>query len=65
MDEVILVDYCLVFFEGKVIVLGFLSEILNNKEILSLVKIDFFFIYKLSEKINGVKFIYNEKELLD
>lgn len=65
MDEVILVDYCLVFFEGKVIVLGFFSEILNNKEILSLVKIDFFFIYKLSEKINGVKLIYNEKELLD
>lgn len=65
MDEVILVDYCLVFFEGKVIVSGFFSEILNNKEILSLVKIDFFFIYKLSEKINGVKLIYNEKELLD
>nr|WP_318027956.1 hypothetical protein [Mycoplasmopsis bovis] len=42
-----------------------LSEILNNKEILSLAKIDSPFIYKLSEKINGVKPTYHEQELLD
>ncbi|EIN15465.1 ABC transporter ATP-binding protein [Mycoplasmopsis agalactiae 14628] len=65
MDEAILADYCLVFSEGKVIASGSPSEILNNKEILSLAKIDSPFIYKLSEKINGIKPTYNEKELLD
>ncbi len=66
MDEAILADYCLVFSEGKIIgLLVPLSEILNNKEILSLAKIDSPFIYKLSEKINGVKPTYHEQELLD
>ncbi len=65
MDEAILADYCLVFSEGKIIVAGSPSEILNNKEILSLAKIDSPFIYKLSEKINGVKPTYHEQELLD
>nr|WP_318028354.1 hypothetical protein [Mycoplasmopsis bovis] len=65
MDEAILADYCLVFSEGKIIAAGSPSEILNNKEILSLAKIDSPFIYKLSEKINGVKPTYHEQELLD
>ncbi|MBZ4195655.1 energy-coupling factor transporter ATPase [Mycoplasma tauri] len=65
MDEAILADECLVFSGGELVAQGTPSEILNNKEIIELAKIDSPFIYKLSEKINGIKPTYDEKELLE
>ncbi|MGV2393874.1 UNVERIFIED_CONTAM: energy-coupling factor transporter ATPase [Campylobacter lari] len=65
MDEAILADYCLVFAQGKLIASGSPSEILKNKEIIEIAKIDSPFVYKLSEKINGINPTYDEKELLD
>ncbi|WP_029513854.1 energy-coupling factor transporter ATPase [Mycoplasmopsis primatum] len=64
MDEAILADYCLVFSKGEIVASGSPAEILNNKEIIELAKIDSPFIYKLSERINGVKPTYDEKELI-
>ncbi|WP_027121088.1 energy-coupling factor transporter ATPase [Mycoplasma leonicaptivi] len=65
MDEAILADKCLVFANGKLIASGSPKEILNNKEILEIAKIDSPFIYKLSSKINGINPTYDEKELID
>lgn len=65
MDEAILADYCLVFSKGKIVASGAPADILKNHEIINLAKIDSPFIYKLSEKLHGIKPTYNEKELLD
>ncbi|WP_338822906.1 energy-coupling factor transporter ATPase [Mycoplasmopsis felifaucium] len=65
MDEAILADYCLVFAHGELIASGKPNEILNNKEIIDEAKIDSPFIYKLSEKIHGIKPTYDEQELLN
>ncbi|ADE19610.1 energy-coupling factor transporter ATPase [Mycoplasma crocodyli] len=65
MDEAILADYCLVFSEGKLIAKGSPLEILKNKKIIDIAKIDSPFIYKLSEKIKGIDPTYNEDELLE
>ncbi|WP_406617497.1 energy-coupling factor transporter ATPase [Mycoplasmopsis adleri] len=65
MDEAILADYCLVFANGQVIASGEPKDILKNKEIIEIAKIDSPFIYKLSEKIKGIEPTYNEEELLN
>ncbi|TQC51446.1 energy-coupling factor transporter ATPase [Mycoplasmopsis mucosicanis] len=65
MDEAILADYCIVFSQGKIIAQGEPSEILSNKEIVDIAKIDSPFIYKLSQKIKGVKPTYSEQELME
>ncbi|QGZ97408.1 energy-coupling factor transporter ATPase [Mycoplasma sp. NEAQ87857] len=65
MDEAILADKCLVFSKGELVAAGSPKEILNNKEIIELAKIDSPFIYKLSEKINAVTPTYNKKELIN
>ncbi|MBU4690115.1 energy-coupling factor transporter ATPase [Mycoplasma sp. ES3157-GEN-MYC] len=65
MDEAIMADYCLVFSQGKIIAQGAPKDILNNKEIVEIAKIDSPFIYKLSDKIKGVEPTYNEHELLE
>ncbi|UWV78203.1 energy-coupling factor transporter ATPase [Mycoplasmopsis felis] len=65
MDEAILADKCLVFSNGQLIADGSPQEILNNKEIIELAKIDSPFIYKLSENLKGINPTYNEQELID
>ncbi|WP_029608712.1 energy-coupling factor transporter ATPase [Mycoplasma simbae] len=65
MDEAILADYCLVFSQGKIIAQGSPKDILNNKEVIEIAKIDSPFIYKLSEKISGIETTYDEKELME
>ncbi|WP_027120684.1 energy-coupling factor transporter ATPase [Mycoplasmopsis lipofaciens] len=65
MDEAILADYCLVFSEGKIIAEGSPKDILKNKKIIELAKIDSPFIYKLSEEIEGIDPTYDEDELLE
>ncbi|VEU76291.1 energy-coupling factor transporter ATPase [Mycoplasmopsis columboralis] len=64
MDEAILADKCLVFSGGKLIAAGKPIEILNNKEIIDIAKIDSPFVYKLSSLIKGVEPTYNEEELI-
>ncbi|MDD1374971.1 energy-coupling factor transporter ATPase, partial [Metamycoplasma hyosynoviae] len=65
MDEALLADILIVFSGGKVIAKGSPIEILNNKEIIEIAKIDSPFIYKLSEKIKGVKPTYDEDTLIE
>lgn len=65
MDEAILADYCLVFSQGQLIAQGSPKEILSNNHIIELAKIDSPFIFKLSQKLNGVEPTYNEKELIN
>ncbi|KDE42415.1 energy-coupling factor transporter ATPase [Metamycoplasma hyosynoviae] len=65
MDEALLADILIVFSGGKVIAKGSPIEILNNKEIIEIAKIDSPFIYKLSEKIKGVKPTYDEDALIE
>ncbi|WP_426461312.1 energy-coupling factor transporter ATPase [Mycoplasma hafezii] len=64
MDEAILADRCLVFAQGKLIAQGSPKEILNNKEIIDIAKIDSPFIYKLSSLIDGIDPTYNREELV-
>ncbi|MGL5521848.1 MAG: energy-coupling factor transporter ATPase [Metamycoplasmataceae bacterium] len=65
MDEAIQADFCLVFSKGKLIASGSPKEILNNKKIIEEAKIDSPFIYKLSEKIDGIEPTYDPNELLE
>ncbi|MGZ9756756.1 energy-coupling factor transporter ATPase [Mycoplasma sp. 4423] len=65
MDEAILADKCLVFSNGELVAFSSPQEILNNKDIIDLAKIDSPFIYKLSELIKGINPTYNEQELID
>ncbi|MGX9340746.1 energy-coupling factor transporter ATPase [Mycoplasma sp. 128] len=65
MDEAILCDELLVFSGGKLIASGSPKDILNNKEIVEIAKIDSPFIYKLSELVDGVEPTYNEQELIE
>ncbi|ENY70114.1 Cobalt import ATP-binding protein [Mycoplasmopsis bovigenitalium 51080] len=65
MDEAILADYCIVFAKGKIIAQGSPKEILKNKEVLHHAKIESPFIYKLSEKIQGLNPTFDESELLE
>lgn len=65
MDEAIQADFCLVFSHGQLIASGSPKEILNNKKIIKESKIDSPFIYKLSEKIDGIEATYDEIELLE
>lgn len=65
MDEAIQADYCLVFSHGKLIASGSPVDILNNQEIIKIAKIDFPFIYGLSQKIDNVKPTYSEEELIE
>lgn len=65
MDEAILADTCLVFAAGKLIAKGSPKDILNNKEVKEIAKIDSPFIYKLSEKIEGIEPTYDEEELIN
>ncbi|KKB26589.1 ATPase component of general energizing module [Mycoplasmopsis meleagridis] len=65
MDEAIMADLCIVFANGEVIASGEPKEILKNKEIIEIAKIDSPFIYRLSEKIYGIEPTYDEKELLE
>ncbi|ACF07245.1 energy-coupling factor transporter ATPase [Metamycoplasma arthritidis] len=65
MDEALLADTLIVFSGGKLVKIGKPIEILNDKEIIEIAKIDSPFIYKLSQMINGVKPTYDEKDLID
>ncbi|MBN0919470.1 energy-coupling factor transporter ATPase [[Mycoplasma] gypis] len=65
MDEAILADELFVFSGGKLIASGSPKDILNNKEIVEIAKIDSPFIYKLSEMVDGVEPTYNEEELIE
>ncbi|RMA77519.1 energy-coupling factor transport system ATP-binding protein [Metamycoplasma subdolum] len=65
MDEALLADKLIVFSAGKVIAEGKPIDILKNKEVIEIAKIDSPFIYKLSELIDNVKPTYDEKELID
>ncbi|WP_036453010.1 energy-coupling factor transporter ATPase [Mycoplasma buteonis] len=64
MDEAILADRCLVFAQGELIAQGTPKDILNNKEIIGIAKIDSPFIYKLSSLIEGVNPTYSKEELI-
>ncbi|MFV8469743.1 energy-coupling factor transporter ATPase [Mycoplasma sp. Sp48II] len=65
MDEAILADKCLVFAGGELIAAGSPKDILKNKEIIDIAKIESPFIYRISEKLNGIEPTYNEKELIE
>ncbi|MCU4117152.1 energy-coupling factor transporter ATPase [Mycoplasma zalophi] len=65
MDEAVLADELLVFSGGKLVASGSPKEILKNKEIVELAKIDSPFIYKLSEMIDGIEPTYDEKVLIE
>ncbi|MBN3535039.1 energy-coupling factor transporter ATPase [Mycoplasma procyoni] len=65
MDEAILADELLVLAKGEVVAQGSPAEILKNKEIIELAKIDSPFIYKLSEKIKNIDPTYDQDELLE
>lgn len=65
MDEAILADYCIIFNEGKILAYGDPKELLNNKEILEISKIDSPFIYKISSRIDGMEPTYDIDELLE
>ena len=64
MDEALLADTLIVFSGGHVIATGSPIEILNNKEIIEIAKIDSPFIYKLSEMVKRIDATYNEEELI-
>ncbi|QCZ36965.1 energy-coupling factor transporter ATPase [Mycoplasma nasistruthionis] len=64
MDEAILADLCLVFAGGKLIASGTPTDILKNKEIIDIAKIDSPFIYRLSGMIDGIEPTYSERELI-
>ncbi|AWX42814.1 Cobalt import ATP-binding protein cbiO 1 [Metamycoplasma cloacale] len=65
MDEALLADELIVFSQGQVIAQGKPIDILKNKEIIEIAKIDSPFIYKLSETIKNIEPTYNERELID
>ncbi|TPI01492.1 energy-coupling factor transporter ATPase [Mycoplasma struthionis] len=65
MDEALLADKLIVFSGGKVIAQGKPIEILNNKEIIEIAKIDSPFVYKLSELVNGITPTYDEGKLIE
>lgn len=65
MNEAIMADYCIVFHQGKILAYGSPKEILNNKEIVEKAKIDYPFIYKISDSIDSINSTYDEKEFLD
>ncbi|MGP1451353.1 MAG: energy-coupling factor transporter ATPase [Metamycoplasmataceae bacterium] len=65
MDEAILADYCIVFYKGQILATGSPKEILKNPEIIEKAKIDSPFIYKLSEKLNGIEETYDKEELIN
>lgn len=66
MDEAILADQVIVFSEGKIVASGKPSEILNNKKITDLAKIDAPFIYKVSQALSekGIKPTYKREKLV-
>ncbi|RIV16701.1 energy-coupling factor transporter ATPase [Mycoplasmopsis gallopavonis] len=64
MDEAILADRCLVFAKGELIAQGSPKDILNNKEIIEVAKIDSPFIYKLSSLVDGIEPTYDREELI-
>ncbi|UVD81450.1 energy-coupling factor transporter ATPase [Mycoplasma iguanae] len=64
MDEAILADQVLVLANGKLVAFGSPKDILKDKKIIDIAKIDSPFIYKLSEQINGIDPTYNEDELV-
>ncbi|VEU70014.1 energy-coupling factor transporter ATPase [Mycoplasmopsis glycophila] len=65
MDEAILADRCLVFAGGELVAQGSPKEILKNKEVIEVAKIDSPFIYKLSSMIDGIDPTYNKEELIE
>lgn len=65
MDEAIMADELLVFSGGKLIAQGTPAEILNNREIIEIAKIDSPFIYKVSEGIDGVEPTYDYDKLME
>ncbi len=66
MDEAILSDLILVFAKGKLVASGKPQEILSNKKIVELAKIDAPFIYKVSEALakKGIKPTYSKEKLV-
>ena len=64
MDEAVLADMILVFSKGKLIASGSPKQILSNKKITDIAKIDAPFIYKVSSAIKGIKPTYDKKKLV-
>ena len=66
MDEAILADFVLVFSQGKLVASGKPADILKDKKITDLAKIDAPFIYKVSEalKSKGAKPTYDIDKLV-
>lgn len=65
MDEALLADKLIVFSNGNVVAQGKPIEILNDKKIIEIAKIDSPFIYKLSEMLNGIEPTYDPNKLLE
>ncbi|PAK20949.1 energy-coupling factor transporter ATPase [Mycoplasmopsis agassizii] len=65
MDEAIQADLLLVFSGGKLVASGSPAEILNNKKIIELAKIDSPFIYKVSDQLHGIEPTYDQDQLVE
>ena len=66
MDEAIMADMILVFSKGKLIASGKPQDILSNKKITDIAKIDAPFIYKVSSALSkkGIKPTYDKNKLV-
>ena len=65
MEEAIRADYCIVLSEGKLLAQGNPQDILKNREIVKIAKIDSPFIYRISERLDNIAATYKEEELLE
>lgn len=65
MEEAVAADWVVVLASGVVIAQGKPREILNNSNIVAEAGIDKPFIYKISEKINGMEPTYDHEVLLE
>lgn len=64
MDEAVMADFCLVFSQGKLIASGKPKDILKDKKITDIAKIDAPFIYRVSEAIKNIKPTYDKNILV-
>lgn len=66
MDEAIMADQVLVFSKGKLLASGKPQDILKDKKVTKIAKIDAPFIYKVSEALEskGIKPTYDKKKLV-
>lgn len=66
MEEAILADFVVVLADGKVVASGHPKDILKDKEIAKVAKIDAPFIYRVSEELSnlGIEPTYDEQKLI-